>query len=169
MEELLALHLHCYSLISTHSNCIFVLVFLYFNICFSNCIPDQRVQRVKTHEDICRKNHLEEKVSTSFFRCRFKAIISAVFTESGLLSFTAFNLNISPLEHFACHVMHVVHCATAFKCASPFLGGINFFSFPLKIRYFVNWFRNKNEVTILKNKVSILGHKSASKLTTDSI
>lgn len=82
---------------------------------------------MKTHEDICRKNCVEKKVSTSFFRCRFKAIISALFTESGLLSFTAFNLNIFPLEHFAYHVLHVVHCATAFKCAGPFLGGINFF------------------------------------------
>lgn len=73
------------------------------------------------------KTVLMKEVSTFFFRCRFKAIISAVFTESGLLSFTAFNLNIFPLEHFACHVMHVVHCATPFKCESPFLGGINFF------------------------------------------
>lgn len=82
---------------------------------------------MKTHEGICAQNRVEEKVLTSYFRRRFKAIISAVFTESGFLSFTAFNLNIFPLEHFACHVMHVVHCASAFKCAGPFLGGINFF------------------------------------------
>lgn len=82
---------------------------------------------MKTHEDICVKNGVEEKVSTSYFRCRFKAIISAVFTESDLFSFAAFNLNIFPLEHFACHVLHVVHCASAFKCVGPFLGGINFF------------------------------------------
>lgn len=140
------------SLLLTHqtqSNCIFVLVYLYFSFCFSNCIPEQRIQWVKTHEDICRKNCVEEKVSTSFFRCRFKAIISAMFTESGLLSFTAFNLSIFPLEHLACHVMHVVHCATAFK---PLPWWNKSFSFPLKIRHYVNCFRNKDEAIMLKKE-----------------
>lgn len=129
MENLLVLHFGCY-LLSQIVFCFWFPYILFFVLQFISItwgFSEWQHRRI-----FVGKTVLMDKVSIFSLSCRFKAIISAVFRESGLLSFTAVILNLFSLEHFVCHVMHAVHCATAFMCSSPCLGGINVFSYSIK-------------------------------------